>query len=267
MSCTFEFVVDACLIIYTQIRRAWTISFYPQVVLNYKRKCTIGLASDMLVYDLIGYIALSIYSVEMYYDEGVRRAYRNNHNGNNPAVQINDVFFAVHALFLTIFPLCQMAWYDGKKQLPSKLCLVNVGLTITGIIGYLIAVLAMDASNGYFTYYYWIYVLGFVKLTVTVLKYIPQILLNYHRQSTEGWNIIQIILDLMGGLFSALQLVLDANDTNEWNALTGNIQKVLLGFVTVIFDGVCSLFSIIVCIMEWPPVLRVRLELDIISLC
>jgi cystinosin len=236
MSCKLQ--SESCIKHAHILHRAWTISFYPQVVLNYKRKSTIGLASDMLMYDLIGYIALSIYSVEMYYDEGVRNAYRNHHNGNNPAVQINDVFFAVHALFLTIFPLCQMAWYDGVKQIPSKLCFFNVGLTIVGIIGYLIAVLVMDTSDGYFTYFYWVYVLGFVKLTVTVLKYIPQIILNYQRQSTEGWNIIQIILDLMGGLFSALQLVLDANDTNEWNALTGNIQKVLLGFVTVIFDGI-----------------------------
>lgn len=192
----------------------------------------------MLVYDLIGYIALSIYSIAMYYDEGVRDTYRDKHNGNSPAVQINDVFFAVHALFLTAVPLGQMAWYDGYKQYPSTLCIVNSGVTVSLIIGYLLVVIIMGHSSRLFNFFYWIYLLGFVKLAVTVLKYIPQLVLNFQRQSTEGWNITQIILDLMGGLFSALQLVLDAQDTGEWNGVIGNIQKVLLGGITVIFDFV-----------------------------
>jgi cystinosin len=62
--------------------------------------------------------------------------------------------------------------------------------------------------------------------------------MNYERQSTEGWNITQILLDLIGGLFSALQLVLDAADLNEWGSVTGNIQKLLLGGLTVVFDSI-----------------------------
>ena len=30
-------------------------------------------------------------------------------------------------------------------------------------------------------------------------EYIPQALLNYQRQSTEGWSIVNIILDFSGG--------------------------------------------------------------------
>lgn len=190
----------------------------------------------MILYDFIGYVALTIYSIAMYYDDSVRRAYRDHHNGNNPAVQINDVFFAVHALFLTGFTLGQMAWYDGWKQIPSKVCVVNIFATFSVIIAYLIVVIIANGASGLFSFFYWIYLLGFVKLGVTILKYIPQLYLNWQRQSTEGWNIIQIILDLMGGLFSALQLVLDAQDTGEWNGVIGNVQKVLLGGITVVFD-------------------------------
>lgn len=217
---------------------AWTISFYPQVIMNYQRQCTIGLSSDMILYDCIGYIALSVYSVGMYADPYIRSEYRDKHSDNDPNVAINDVFFATHGILLTIVPLVQMAYYDGWKQYPTRGCLYTVVSLFIVIFLYLFIILTNLLDGEIFTLYYWVYSLAFVKLGVTILKYIPQIYLNFVRQSTEGWNITQILLDLMGGLLSALQLVLDAADMNEWNGVVGNVQKLLLGALTVIFDSI-----------------------------
>lgn len=208
--------------------------------MNYERKSTVGLSSDMLCYDLTGYIALSIYSIGMYCIPSIRDEYKDLHNGNEPSVLLNDVFFSLHGILLTITPLCQMAYYDGMVQFPTRTCQINVSLTVTALLIYLLTIIGYSNhdNRSVLTIYYWVYFMGFVKLAITILKYLPQIFLNYERKSTEGWNIMQILLDLLGGLLSALQLLLDSADMGDWSGVIGNIQKVLLGALTVVFDSV-----------------------------
>jgi cystinosin len=64
----------------------------------------------------------------------------------------------------------------------------------------------------------------------------PQVWLNYKRQSTEGWSIGQILLDLSGGILSLLQLVIDASLQPDWTGVVGNPVKLGLGNVSIFFD-------------------------------
>lgn len=64
----------------------------------------------------------------------------------------------------------------------------------------------------------------------------PQAWLNYKRQSTVGWNIAQILLDLAGGVLSLVQVVLDSSLQSDWSGITGNPVKFLLGNITIFFD-------------------------------
>ncbi|KAL8988069.1 MAG: hypothetical protein Q9177_002802, partial [Variospora cf. flavescens] len=73
-------------------------------------------------------------------------------------------------------------------------------------------------------------------LLVTVIKYIPQVRTNYERKSTVGWSIEQIVLDLVGAVFSVAQLVIDSLLQGDWSGVTGNPVKFGLGNVTVVFD-------------------------------
>ena len=41
-------------------------------------------------------------------------------------------------------------------------------------------------------------------------RYIPQVVLNYQRKSTEGWNISNSLTDIAGGIFSIMQQCVDA---------------------------------------------------------
>ena len=58
----------------------------------------------------------------------------------------------------------------------------------------------------------WLYFLSMVKIGITLLKYIPQAHFNYQRQSTRGWTIGTVLLDLLGGTFSLAQMFI-----NAWN--------------------------------------------------
>ena len=108
-----------------------------------------------------------------------------------------------------------------------------------------------------------IYYLSTVKLIITLLKYLPQALLNYRRKSTHGWAINASLLDLMGGIFSLAQMFLLAWNhgeycchvhwfermltkelftfTDDWSTLSGNVAKLGLGLFSVLFDVIFSI--------------------------
>lgn len=73
-------------------------------------------------------------------------------------------------------------------------------------------------------------------MVITIVKYLPQAWLNYKLKSTEGWSIDQILLDLIGGVLSLVQLVLDCSLQGDWSGITGNAIKLLLGNITIVSD-------------------------------
>ena len=69
-----------------------------------------------------------------------------------------------------------------------------------------------------------------------MIKYIPQVYVNYRRKSTVGWSIGQILLDFTGGILSILQLVIDASLQADWSGVSGNPVKFGLGTIGILFD-------------------------------
>lgn len=112
-----------------------------------------------------------------------------------------------------------------------------------------------------------IYVMGNVKVFISICKYLPQAFLNYQRKSTIGWSIHNILLviftigvlinrqDFSGGIMSIIQELVDAIRMDDFGGITGvildcspvvltngqNIAKFLLGFVSIFFDVIFML--------------------------
>lgn len=81
-----------------------------------------------------------------------------------------------------------------------------------------------------------IYTISYLKLFITIIKYIPQAWLNFKRKSTENWRIENILLDLAGGVLSLAQLFIDSSFNDDWSWLTGNPAKLLLSNISILFD-------------------------------
>ena len=47
-------------------------------------------------------------------------------------------------------------------------------------------------------------IMGYAKAAITFVKYLPQVYLNWSRQSCDGWSFENVILDFMGGSLSFL---------------------------------------------------------------
>jgi cystinosin len=213
---------------------SWSVSFYPQLITNYQRKTVEGLSTDASILAVLNYTCYTIYNAFLFWDESIRQEYRErNGEDSKITVQSNDVAFSIHALMLNMLLIAQIVRYGGFKNQPvSRITLLIVATVFALSAGYLLCIFSFN--------WLWIdflYFMASVKLVLTVLTYLPQLLLNFTRKSTDGWNLWNVIFDCTGGLMSLLQLVLDSVDLSDLhNGLLGNIPKLILSFITLIFD-------------------------------
>merc|ERR1719315_252426 len=77
---------------------------------------------------------------------------------------------------------------------------------------------------------------SYVKLGITLIKYIPQAYMNFRRKSTVGWSIGNVLLDFTGGSLSILQMILISWNNDDWGSIFGDPTKFGLGFFSVVFD-------------------------------
>ncbi|KAF2224990.1 PQ loop repeat-domain-containing protein [Elsinoe ampelina] len=224
---------------------AWSLSFYPQPLLNWRRKSTVGLTVDFPLLNVLGFVCYTLSTTAFYFNEEIRHQYAiRNPGGPVPTVRANDVAFAVHALFLCAITYTQFwSWLWGFERTPGKrasritqgiFCGCITGLLLVGLV---VVFLNQDARDPQA----WagidiIYAASYVKLIVTCVKYVPQAFSNFKAKSTKGWAIGQILLDLLGGILSISQLLIDSSLESDWSGVTGNPAKFGLGNISIFFD-------------------------------
>eukprot|EP01028_Stygiella_incarcerata_P013029 TRINITY_DN81072_c0_g1_i1.p1 TRINITY_DN81072_c0_g1~~TRINITY_DN81072_c0_g1_i1.p1 ORF type:complete len:318 (+),score=49.36 TRINITY_DN81072_c0_g1_i1:91-954(+) len=212
---------------------AWSVSYYPQCIENYKRKCVIGFSFDFLAYNITGFLCYATYNSLLYWDPTVRRQYHDAHGSGSVPVELNDVIFSLHAVVLVLFQIFQCFIYDRGDQKVSKTCKIQ-----SAIVWLYIAVAVSLGLAGTITYYQMLVLLSFVKVWASFIKYTPQAYLNWLRKSTVGWNIVNVLLDFSGGVLSIMQMVFLAIDQDDSNQITGNPAKLGLGVESLFFDAI-----------------------------
>lgn len=210
---------------------AWSISFYPQIISNCKRQSVIGLNFDFVSLNIVGFVLYSVFNIGLYYSSFIQAEYFERYpRGLNP-VQLNDVFFATHAVFATIIIIIQCFLFERGEQKISytgrALIAIFVGFVI--LFGALVQLQKIHWLD--FLYY-----CSYIKLFITLIKYIPQAFMNYRRKSTSGWSIGNVLLDFMGGWLSITQMILNAYNYDDWDSIFGDPTKFGLGLFSVLFD-------------------------------
>ncbi|CAF0894339.1 unnamed protein product [Brachionus calyciflorus] len=210
---------------------AWSISFYPQVILNYRIKDVSGLSLDYILLNILGHSCYSVFNISFYWISQVQKEYFNKHpRGVNP-VLLNDVFFSIHAASITLLTGIQCIVYKRSEHNVSTiakilfLTMVTI-LLVTGIVCIFSGISILQ----------YIYIFSYVKLAITLMKYIPQAYINYKRKSTVGWSILNVLLDFVGGSLSLLQMFFLAYNYNDWTSIFGSPTKLGLGLFSILFD-------------------------------
>ncbi|XP_067287172.1 cystinosin [Pseudorasbora parva] len=212
---------------------AWSVSFYPQAYENWKRRSVVGLNFDFLGLNLTGFIAYSVFNVGLFWVTYMQEEFlKKDPNGVIP-VDANDVFFSLHAVVLTLVYICQCVIYERGGQKVSK---VAIGLLVIGWTFAFVSLFVAVAQK--ISWLDYLYYFSYIKLGVTLVKYIPQAYMNYRRQSTEGWSIGNVLLDFTGGSFSLIQMFLQAFNNDKWKFIFGDPTKFGLGVFSIFFDVV-----------------------------
>ncbi|VZH88062.1 unnamed protein product [Fusarium fujikuroi] len=201
---------------------AWSASFYPQPLLNWRRRSTSGTTIDFPFINVLGFAAYFSSNVAFYYSPEIRAQYAARHRGLESTVQFNDITFALHALFLSIITTSQYfapslwGFTPNSGNRPSRFILGVAAGCITGVL-LTCAIVASSPGNDAYT---------------------PQIVTNYNNQSTDGWSISQILLDLTGGVLSVSQQAIDSYQQRDWSGITGNPVKFALGNISMVYDTI-----------------------------
>ncbi|GMH06812.1 hypothetical protein Nepgr_008652 [Nepenthes gracilis] len=210
---------------------SWSISFYPQVILNFRRKSVVGLNFDFVVLNLTKHSSYLIYNATLYFSSAVQRQYREKYGLDEMIpVAANDVAFSVHAVLLTAFTLFQIFIYERGNQKISKISIIIV--SAAWLAGAVCLVIALPSHS----WLWLISVFNTIQVIMTVIKYIPQAFMNFYRKSTEGFSIGNILLDFLGGSANYGQMAVQSIDQNSWVNFYGNIGKTLLSLVSMCFD-------------------------------
>ena len=212
-----------------------SVSFYPQVISNFKRQSTVGLSPDFVVLNVIGFACYTAYNASLYWSSSIQQLYKERYGPDAEImVQSNDVAFAIHALVLSVLTLCQILYYHKRNpgaaetagndtnsttRFSKPIVAVIHGIAII-CVGFLLLVVVENHTRGKdkhgygqdynsvlkFNWLDFLYLLSYIKIFISLIKYIPQVILNMKRKSTVGWSIWNILLDLTGGTLSDLQV-------------------------------------------------------------
>ncbi|KAK5120447.1 hypothetical protein LTR85_006386 [Meristemomyces frigidus] len=228
---------------------AWSISFYPQPALNFRRRTTEGLLVDYPLLNVLGFSCYSVSSAVFLLSPPVRAQYAARHPASPvPTVQFNDLAFGLHAWVLSLVTLSQfypVLWGWKSARTPRRPSIVTLGLIAGSISSIAITVLIVQfngrGNKNKGSDWGWIdlmYAMTYVKLLLTVFKYIPQAISNCQRHTTLGWSTDQVMLDTSGSILSLMQLIIDSSLQGDWSGLTGNPVKFGLANISLLFDMV-----------------------------
>ena len=110
---------------------AWSGSFYPQTLQNYRDKSVGGFSLEFAMLNPVGFYCYSIYNIQGTVDERI---------GDTGTIYTNDLVFGVHAVILSSIQFSQCFMYDRGKQTKTNiiyiLLLVGEFLTVLVILIY-----------------------------------------------------------------------------------------------------------------------------------
>jgi cystinosin len=225
---------------------AWSASFYPQIILNFRRKCIAGCSLDYLMLNLMGYSFYSIFTCTLRWNATIRGQYNDVYSSN--LITMQDIVFATHGAMATAFTIYQCLIYDRKGTVLTPSIVKGVACVVSFTAIYFVCVMMGGGNYGpevfhregshnvkFFSWLCFVDWLSYTKIGVTFVKNIPQVLLNIKNKSTIGWSINQVLLDLLGGVLSTSQILFDGY-TLGWSGVLGDPIKLGLGLLSIIYD-------------------------------
>ncbi|PRT53992.1 Cystinosin [Wickerhamiella sorbophila] len=216
----------------------WGVSLYPPVLLHRRMKSVEGMSIDFAFLNFFGCLAYMLSVGMLRYSTTVRLEYQLRHK-NPPLVRFNDVVYGVHSLVLVAAVLFQF-YCSGYRRSSGQH--ISRGVKVFSLVmvmagcALLLHAWEISTTRRHYELVDVANIFGTVKIWLSAVKYIPQVLYNYKRKSTRGFSKTTPILDVLGAYFSVAQLALDAYLAGDITDMYKHPVKLLLSIVTLVFS-------------------------------
>jgi len=204
----------------------WGSFAYPQIYHTWKIKNFEGLKLDYAFLNLSGFIFYAIaYTIPYFH-------HLPHHNYGFGTIRIQDLVFAYNGIFVnTVLNIQALIYFRGKNKLSNSAIVLTIFCWISAVSFFF----ATEVYN-------WIEITenvnvlefcGYLKITFSLVKYIPLLYWNWKRKTTQGISAFAFVINMIGASFSLLQLFIDYIDgTTE----TVNKIKLILGTAVILYD-------------------------------
>lgn len=151
----------------------WTLSFWPQAILIWKRKSVAGVSLDFLSLNFFGFFCYTIFNLAFLLSSKVQQQYRNAHNGQENLVRWNDAAFAIHAFFMATWQFISMFLF---KNAPGQHIYRWAKSFLAILVAIQVASLAVCLIGGgdddsIIRWYDFVNICSYLKLVITLVKY------------------------------------------------------------------------------------------------
>ncbi|EJS44483.1 ers1p [Saccharomyces arboricola H-6] len=230
---------------------SWSISMYPPIITNWRHKSTSAISVDFVMLNTAGYsyLVISIF-LQLYFwqltDDGSELA--------RPKLTQFDFWYCLHGCIMNVVLLTQVVagariWrFPVKGHRKMKLWYLRILLASLAIFATLsVQFMYANCRYGWDNSRTLVYCnnLFLLKISMSLIKYIPQVTHNWARKSMECFPIQGVFLDITGGIASLLQLIwqLSSDKGFSLEVFVTNFGKIGLSMVTLIFNFIF--------IMQW----------------
>ncbi|SMN20651.1 similar to Saccharomyces cerevisiae YCR075C ERS1 Protein with similarity to human cystinosin [Maudiozyma saulgeensis] len=221
----------------------WSVSMYPPLLVNYRQRSTKAISVDFAILNTAGYTYLMIsMALQLYFWIEVAK------DVDRPKVTQFDMWYCAHGFLLNLVLLSQIVfgrklwnfYRDNKlrrmKQGYYRILWVSIVIFLLLTGQFVLNNMQQNWDNSRTLNY--CNNLFLLKISMSLIKYIPQVKHNYDRRSVKGFAIQGVILDVTGGVASLLQLLVQLSRDQGFSLATflTNFGKIGIALVTLIFN-------------------------------
>ena len=157
----------------------WFLCGFPQIYTNWRRKSSIGLSYDSMVYSTLGASTYTAYTLAVFFDKALQDTLLEHAKQSSP-VKLTDVVFALVALVITWITNIQIFIYEKGSQRVSRQCIV-----ISVILSIAIAISCVLSQQDVFSWIVTLEFCGYIKAGFSLLMVSRNFMFIFRFQSVS----------------------------------------------------------------------------------
>ena len=131
---------------------SWSLSFYPQLLLNIRRRSTLGTTPSFPILNMVGFLCYTISTSAFLYAPTIQRQYKERHNSVGNTTRGNDLAFALHSLIISIVATSQFwsyLWgFEQRKWRIEKVVWLIIGGSALGV-SWMVTLVLVSEEDGW----------------------------------------------------------------------------------------------------------------------